>query len=239
MGPFTLQSIFKFGKRPHVDIPDILDVKEFLSKHVVHVEQFTDIRHFRFKACPTDPSVVCMSWRLTSEHPDWEGNIKFFADGKKVDCGGLLDALASSGEVLVGLHICFIFFAEGLTCLFIEKQYTDKKGRAEIYDKVDNVMELLTNTLRFEPYQVCSDFQLHHFFFLVKLVLASPHCLSGGSCWTLLEHCPETKPHGKKEPLQVMAILSHRWQDYRTCTSQHRKHWSSKKCGQLRNWMSN
>jgi hypothetical protein len=97
-------------------MPSVVDFKEMLAQYndSVHVGQFTDVRHFRFKALPENPRVVVMTWRKTVNHVDWEGGIKFFDDVRcNVSIRGLREVEMTSGKVLVGLFFtCLVCFSE-------------------------------------------------------------------------------------------------------------------------------
>ena len=103
---FYLQSMLKYSRKPHIQVPDILDIKQKLRKSLIDVKLFNDVRHFRFKPHGKDPMMVEMSWKKSCLHDEWEGSVMYFApsgDGHsaEVDVSDLVEVTKTSGRILV------------------------------------------------------------------------------------------------------------------------------------------
>ena len=103
---FYLQSMLKYSRKPHIQEPDILDIKQKLRKSAIDVKQYNDVRHFRFKPHGKDPMMVEMSWKKSCLNDEWEGSVMYFApseDGSsaEVDVSDLVEVTKTSGRILV------------------------------------------------------------------------------------------------------------------------------------------
>ena len=102
----SVQSMLKYSRPPHVQEPDILDIKKILRKSTQDVKLFNDVRHFRFKANAQDPTVIEMSWKKASVNEEWEGNLMYFPRTKEgqiaeVNVSDLVEVTKTSGGILV------------------------------------------------------------------------------------------------------------------------------------------
>ena len=102
----SIQSMLKYSRPPHVQEPDILDIKHILRNSAIDVKQYNDVRHFRFKANAQDPTMIEMSWKKASVNEEWEGSVKYFPrteEGQiaEVNVSDLVEVTKTSGGILV------------------------------------------------------------------------------------------------------------------------------------------